>query len=83
LATAEALPYWSIYAGARNPQSITMAGVDWVRPDVTNPDSVAAARQCSDINLLINNAGISLWKSFGYVRAAELILLGCEQPSLD
>jgi NAD(P)-dependent dehydrogenase (short-subunit alcohol dehydrogenase family) len=32
---------------------------------VTNPEDVAAAaRQCTDVNLLINNAGIALWTGF-------------------
>jgi NAD(P)-dependent dehydrogenase (short-subunit alcohol dehydrogenase family) len=33
--------------------------------DVTNLEDVAAAsRQCTDVNLLINNAGIALWTGF-------------------
>ena len=32
---------------------------------MTNPEDVAAAaRQCNDVNLLINNAGIALWTGF-------------------
>ena len=42
-----------------------LAGVERVRLDVTNPEDVAAAaRQCTDVNLLINNAGIALWTGF-------------------
>ncbi len=54
-----------VYAAARQPERITLAGVERVRLDVTNPEEVAAAaRQCTDVNLLINNAGIALWTGF-------------------
>jgi NAD(P)-dependent dehydrogenase (short-subunit alcohol dehydrogenase family) len=54
-----------VYAAARQPERITVPGVERVRLDVTNPDDVAAAaRQCTDLNLLINNAGIALWTGF-------------------
>jgi len=54
-----------VYAAARNPERITLVGVECVRLDVTNPeDAAAAARQCTDVNLLINNAGIALWTGF-------------------
>src|SRR5271163_1390597 len=54
-----------VYAAARDPERITLDGVDWVRLDVTKPDTVAAAASaCTDVNLLINNAGISLWTGF-------------------
>jgi NAD(P)-dependent dehydrogenase (short-subunit alcohol dehydrogenase family) len=54
-----------VYAAARHPESITLDGVDRVRLDVTKPDSIAAAAsECTDVNLLINNAGISLWSGF-------------------
>jgi len=54
-----------VYAAARQPESITLAGVERVRLDVTNPEDVAAAaRQCTDVNLLINNAGIALRTGF-------------------
>jgi NAD(P)-dependent dehydrogenase (short-subunit alcohol dehydrogenase family) len=36
-----------------------------VRLDVTSPDTIAAAASdCTDVNLLINNAGIALWTGF-------------------
>lgn len=48
-----------VYAGARDPDSVTLPGVVPVRLDVTRPEEVgAAARQCSDVSLLVNNAGI-------------------------
>ena len=54
-----------VYAAARQPERITFAGVERVRLDVTNPEDVAAAaRQCTDVNLLINNAGIALRTGF-------------------
>lgn len=49
-----------VYAAARDPESITLAGVHAVALDVTKPEQVeAAARACGDVTLLINNAGIS------------------------
>jgi len=49
-----------VYAGARNPSSVTTEGVVPVELDVTNPSHVqAVAAQCSDVDLLVNNAGIS------------------------
>ena len=54
-----------VYAAARQPERINLPGVERVRLDVTNPEDVAAAaRQCSDVDLLINNAGIALWTGF-------------------
>jgi len=54
-----------VYAAARQPEHITLAGVERVRLDVTNPEDVAAAaRQCTDVNILINNAGIALRTGF-------------------
>ncbi len=49
-----------VYAGARDPASVTLAGVTPVRLDVTDPHSVAAAaRALGDVDLVINNAGIA------------------------
>lgn len=49
-----------IYAGVRDVNSIALPGVIPVKFDVTNPaDIVAAAAQCGDTTLLINNAGIA------------------------
>lgn len=54
-----------VYAAARQPERISLVGVERVRLDVTNPEDVAAAaRQCTDVNLLVNNAGIALWSGF-------------------
>lgn len=52
-----------VYAGARDPGTVdvTDARVVPVRLDITNPDDVAAAaRDCPDVSLLINNAGALL-----------------------
>ena len=49
-----------VYAAARDPSSITLDGVVPIALDVTKPEQVeAAARECKDVTLLINNAGIS------------------------
>ncbi|WP_433133331.1 SDR family oxidoreductase [Micromonospora sp. CA-240977] len=49
----------TVYAGARNPDTVDLPGVTPVRLDITDPASVAAAATLAgDVNLLINNAGI-------------------------
>ncbi|AWS46325.1 SDR family oxidoreductase [Streptosporangium sp. 'caverna'] len=49
-----------VYAGARRPDSVDLAGVVPLQLDITDPASVAqAAKVASDATLLINNAGIS------------------------
>lgn len=59
-----------VYAGARDPSTVTLPGVIPVKLDVTNPQDVAAAAAlCSDVNLVINNAGIS--GGTGLLDAAE------------
>jgi len=48
-----------VYAGARDPSTITLPGVEPIRLDVTKPAEVAAAAaSASDVTLLINNAGV-------------------------
>jgi len=48
-----------IYAAARDPSSIKLSGVVPIKLDVTSAsDIAAAAAQCKDVTLLINNAGI-------------------------
>jgi NAD(P)-dependent dehydrogenase (short-subunit alcohol dehydrogenase family) len=52
-----------VYAGARDPSTIevTDTRVVPVRLDITSPgDIAAAARDCADVSLLINNAGAML-----------------------
>jgi NAD(P)-dependent dehydrogenase (short-subunit alcohol dehydrogenase family) len=54
-----------VYAGARNPASVKLAGVEPIQLDVTNPAEVeAAAARCDDVTLLINNAGIANFGGF-------------------
>ena len=49
-----------VYAGARTLSSITTPGVTPVKLDVTSDQDVAgAARICTDVTLVINNAGIA------------------------
>jgi NAD(P)-dependent dehydrogenase (short-subunit alcohol dehydrogenase family) len=48
-----------VYATARNPELIDIAGVETLRLDITDPKSIAeAAAVAQDVNLVINNAGI-------------------------
>ncbi|SEA45160.1 SDR family oxidoreductase [Variovorax sp. YR216] len=49
-----------VYAAARDPKSVTLPGVVPIALDVTRPEQAeAAARECGDVTLLVNNAGIS------------------------
>jgi NAD(P)-dependent dehydrogenase (short-subunit alcohol dehydrogenase family) len=48
-----------VYAGARDPSTVKVPGVEPVRLDVTKPDEVAAvAARARDVTLVINNAGV-------------------------
>ena len=48
-----------VYAGARDPSSVTQPGVEALRLDVTKPEEVAAAAaRAGDVTLVINNAGV-------------------------
>lgn len=50
-----------VYAGARDPATVTQPGVVPVKLDVTSLDDVTkAAAQLSDVDIVINNAGIAL-----------------------
>ncbi|MDN3354040.1 SDR family oxidoreductase [Actinomadura sp. DC4] len=49
----------TVYAGARDPGTVTDPGLVPVKLDVTDPaDVAAAAARCGDVTLLINNAGV-------------------------
>ena len=49
-----------VYAAARDPSTITLAGVHALQLDVTSLEQIeAAARQAPDVTLVINNAGIA------------------------
>ncbi|WP_328607045.1 SDR family oxidoreductase [Amycolatopsis sp. NBC_00345] len=51
-----------VYATARRPGSIDIAGVTPLALDVTDPDSVrAAAAAAPDVDLLVNNAGLAAY----------------------
>jgi NAD(P)-dependent dehydrogenase (short-subunit alcohol dehydrogenase family) len=53
-----------VYAGARDPGSVSDPGVEPIRLDVTNADDIAAAAAaCGDVTLLITNAGVSTGRS--------------------
>lgn len=61
-----------VYAAARDPARVSLAGVEPLKLDVTHPEDVAAAaRQCGDVTLLINNAGITLTGGFLEAGSAE------------
>ena len=48
-----------VYAGARDPSTVSQRGVEAIRLDVTKPDEVAAAAaRAGDVTLIINNAGV-------------------------
>jgi NAD(P)-dependent dehydrogenase (short-subunit alcohol dehydrogenase family) len=54
-----------VYGTARDPAAITEPGVMPVRLDITDPRRVAeVARECPDITLLVNNAGVVTWQPF-------------------
>lgn len=49
-----------VYAAARRPETIDIPGVVPVQLDITDPESVRrAAEVASDVNVLVNNAGVS------------------------
>jgi NAD(P)-dependent dehydrogenase (short-subunit alcohol dehydrogenase family) len=55
----------TVYAGARDPATVTLPGVVPIKLDVTDPADVAAAvARCGDVTLVVNNAGIGVAKAF-------------------
>jgi NAD(P)-dependent dehydrogenase (short-subunit alcohol dehydrogenase family) len=53
-----------VYAAARDPQAVDLAGVIPIALDITDPDSVAAAaRSATGVAVLVNNAGSSTGSS--------------------
>ncbi|KMO82067.1 SDR family oxidoreductase [Mycolicibacterium obuense] len=49
----------TVYAAARNPDSVDLPGAIPLQLDITDPESVRrAAETASDVNVLINNAGV-------------------------
>ncbi|MEW6437737.1 MAG: SDR family oxidoreductase [Pseudomonadota bacterium] len=62
-----------IYAGARDPGKIHVAGVEPVKLDVTSAaDVAAAAKALGDVNLVINNAGIAPFSSLAADPSLEI-----------
>ena len=58
-----------VYAGARDPLSVTLPGVTPLRLDVNSPADIAAAVEVAgDVSVVINNAGIA---QFGGLLAAD------------
>lgn len=50
----------TVYAAARRPETLDLPGARPVALDITDPDAVAAAAELAgDVDLLVNNAGIS------------------------
>lgn len=50
----------TVYAAARRPETVDLAGVIPIQLDITDPESVRrAAELASDVNVLVNNAGVS------------------------
>lgn len=49
-----------VYAGARRPDTVDIPGVIPIQLDITDPESVRrAAELAGDVNVLVNNAGVS------------------------
>ena len=65
-----------VYATARRPELIDLDGVQTIALDITSPHSVAdAARVASDVDLLVNNAGIATEASLlGDLDAARAVV---------
>jgi NAD(P)-dependent dehydrogenase (short-subunit alcohol dehydrogenase family) len=62
-----------VYAAARNPASLQLRGVLPIQLDVTDPAQVArAARDCPDVNILVNNAGVAMTGGFLQEGAPEI-----------
>jgi len=48
-----------VYGAARNPAAVAEPGVTPIALDITDPERVAqVARECADVGLLVNNAGV-------------------------
>jgi NAD(P)-dependent dehydrogenase (short-subunit alcohol dehydrogenase family) len=55
----------TVYGAARNPAAVTEPGVTAVALDITDPARVAeVAKQCADVSLLVNNAGVMQASTF-------------------
>ena len=64
----------TVYAAARDPASVRIPGVRAIQLDVTDADQVArAARDCPDVTLLLNNAGIVASHLVGALQLARAL----------
>ena len=62
-----------VYATSRRPELVDVPGVEVLRLDVTDPESIAAAAAAAgDVSLLINNAGITTGSDLVTGELAEL-----------
>ena len=60
-----------VYAAARDPSTVKLAGVVPIQLDVTDAGQVArAARDCGDVQIVINNAGVA--ELGGFLQDASL-----------
>src|SRR5258708_1135531 len=54
-----------VFGAARHPDQVTEPGVTPIALDITDPERVAeVARQCADVSLLVNNAGVMKTSTF-------------------
>ena len=54
-----------VYGAARDPAAVTEPGLTPVALDITDPDRVAqVAKDCADVSLLVNNAGVLKYSTF-------------------
>jgi NAD(P)-dependent dehydrogenase (short-subunit alcohol dehydrogenase family) len=54
-----------VYGAARNPAAVTEPGVTPIALDITDPGRVVqVAAQCTDVSLLVNNAGVLKYSTF-------------------
>src|SRR5215472_9182941 len=54
-----------VYAAARDPAAVIEPRVKPIALDITDPERIAGvAAQCSDVSLLVNNAGVLLYSTF-------------------
>jgi NAD(P)-dependent dehydrogenase (short-subunit alcohol dehydrogenase family) len=54
-----------VYGAARHPEQVTEPGVTPIALDITDAERVAAvAQHCTDVSLLVNNAGVLKYSTF-------------------
>jgi NAD(P)-dependent dehydrogenase (short-subunit alcohol dehydrogenase family) len=65
----------TVYAAARRPETVDLPGVVPIQLDITDPESVRrAADAAPDVNVLVNNAGVSTRASLLTGRLADVRL---------